>query len=209
MSHDLCAVADVPSAMLLAKKDLHNYSPIMLLPPVLQRIVANKSAETKLNNAQKLASGSYRSLFEFPSTAGVYFDQLVSSGTIGKNKIETIHREPDEIARDLRSDDPDVRAILFFPYCYLNQTLNNSEIIDQPDLPGQAASMFLFGADSLIHDRPQFQALQIALRDAWYELRRDPAARTSISSTLTGSPDFRRILERCSGFRLDSFYSNA
>lgn len=202
IDHDLCAIADVPSSMMVARSGGHEYRPVMLLPSVCQRVIAPNA-----NNGVELTTGSYRLLCNTPSTADVYFRRLITNGSIKKRQIESSHREPDEAGSDLSTGDPDVRAILFFPYFQINQLLNGCKALDQPGLPDQNADMLLFGHASFISNRSRMLALQIALRDAWYELRQNPTLSAQAAADFTSVPDFRRVLERCSGFSLDSLYA--
>lgn len=198
MSHDLAVVANAPAATLLAQSARHDYEPQMLLPTASQRIVAPKGAKAGAGGLLP-GDGSYSYLLDSPSTSMFYFNRLLRSGTIRKNRIESVNREPDESARDLRSGDPDLRSILFFPYYKLNEIYNGCLVLDRPGLPEQNSDMLLFARKEFSADTGRMLAIKTAIRNAWFELSGAAAGRKAAAKAITGRAEFRRILNRFSG----------
>ncbi len=193
---DLCALGIAPAGTLLGAKRKNEYQPLMLIPGMRHRVLASAGSSTK---SADISRGEYYFLHSDPSTSFFYFEDLENSGQVNKNKVKYEHAEPYEITWALRDGDSDVRAIMFFPYYNLNVLYNNCRCLDQPKGEENVKDFVLFAHDSLMSNPEKARCLDIAIRDAWLELRRGGPVIDRLISYLLSNPVYLKFVKRVSG----------
>lgn len=170
----------------------YSYQPLMLLPNISHAIVTPKSATSDLTN------GRYLLLSDDVTTPLFCFEELVQHGYIRKNQVALENIEPDESLGFLQQNDPDLRMLMFFPHYRLLSEFGGGKSFELPKEVHQK-EVVLMAHEGLIADKERAIALDIAIRNAWLELKADRVARANIVRRVVRDPRYLNTLIRFSG----------
>lgn len=189
---DVCVLGLAPAGTLLGDERGRDYHPLMFLPSMSHQVLASK----------KQSRGKKRRFYFLnnePSTSQFYFEDLTAAGHLNRRDCVVSHAEPHEIYAALRSEEEDTRAILFFPYHLMNHWRGVATLVDQPQYQDSSKEMVLFAHSSLMKDKKRALALNIAIRDAWLELRDNPPVLKAMTELILHDRGIMRFLLRTSG----------
>lgn len=195
---DLCLFGVATAASVLGLGPRFPFKPLMLMPGA-SITVASKQSKAAASSAGSADQVEYISSGPFPSSASFYFDELVRKGVVNRKKVRISHAEPDDILSRMRDADPATRAILFFPYQYINSYLNGCAMLDSNGSYMPIKDSVLFAHDSLHRDRNRIRLLDVAIRDAWLRLREDRDVFEESIMQVTSDPNYLRCLRRFGG----------
>ncbi len=161
---DVCVLGSAAAATVLSKRAKTEYSPLMLMPKLSQRIVAPAGAQDGSFN------GNYAAIADNPSTTNFFYEKLLRSRII-KSSSQIHHVEPDETTTLLSEGDPDLRASMWFPGYLFNLKWNNCLILYADDVTIGDHATILFARKELIEDTEFDLAITTAIRNAWIMLK--------------------------------------
>lgn len=193
---DLVVLGVAPAATVLSLPGSAGYSPFMLMPSLSQRVLSLKSKKRS-----QVDRGEYVFLESEPSSASFYFHDLERMGVISRGRVSVRNGEPHEVFAEIREGNPDLRAILFFPYHEINRVFNGCTFVDSME-EGVRNKAFLLASDSFSATKPRRLCLETALRNAWIELLRSPSTVDTLTRELCESSSYSRFLTRSSGLGL-------
>ncbi len=214
---DLCAIGLAPAATLMNLAGAVPYRPLMLLPAMSHRVLAtrHRSAHRAFEPAAaKLArppleSGRYLMLRDDPSTSTFYFDWLRRTKRISNHQIAIEHAEPDDVTAALATDDPDVRAILFYPYYDLSRLVCGARLVDQPEGSEHVKDCILFAHENIFRSPSLRTGIETLVRHGWLALRQQPELISRAVDRLLDTSHIVRFLERSCGLGSRSVSSAA
>jgi len=181
---------------MLAAGTRSGFKPLMLLPGVSHGIVGVSNFQ---RSPSPLSAANYAFIDDDPSVPSFLFDELTITHHIPAHKTARLHLEPDETFAALRAGQADFRAILFFPHYQINRLFNGCTCVHVPPLSCNVEQMILFAHASFLADSDRARCLDIALRDAWLELRTNTRMREHILDLMIAHPDYMSTLLRSSG----------
>ena len=194
---DLCVLGIGPATTAIKQSKILPYGPLMLLPNISHRVITHKSAST--NSSSLLSRGEYNFLCEEASTPEFCFEAMERCGTVNRKKVAISHIEPDDAFRALREGNPDLRMLMFFPHYSVNELFNNCKAISIPGLTNDMQESVLFAHSTFLANKDRCLALNIALRNAWLELREKPHQLSALVSDLVEEPHFMQFFTRFTG----------
>ncbi len=194
---DLCVLAIGPAASLIAQGSKIAYRPLMLLPNISHRVLVPEAALAQ--NKPLLGRGEYYFLCEEPSSPEFCFEEMERKGVVNRKQVSVSHLEPDEASLMLREQNPDARMLMFFPHYSVNSLLNNCVALPAFDGQSQMKESVLFASENFLTNRKRSLYLDIALRNAWLELREDPSRIAKLIEELVSDQRFVRFFSRMSG----------
>ncbi|RIL07274.1 MAG: hypothetical protein DCC75_10145 [Proteobacteria bacterium] len=189
---DALVLGIAPAGTLLAHRPRLEYSALMLMPGFSHRVVAPCGGDRHYN-------GEYYFLRDDPSTSSFYFDDLVRRGDLSSKLSPVRHGEPDQVADILKNGDEAVRAILFFPHHILNDKLNDCVVLPEERDQSHIREAVLFVHDKIAADKNLALCMDIAVRNAWLELRDNAALRQEISESLLQDQGYATFMYRSCG----------
>lgn len=161
---DACVMGVAGAAKLIhAKKSKFELS--MLLPGLGHKIIG-----PRISNGQKAGGQTYFFPLQDATTPRFCFDDLIRKKIVEKKRVGLQHTEPDEIALVMKSADPQARAIVWFPVCYLNTHFNRCECYGPSPFVKCEQEMFLFLNRDTCPKYKQRTMVELAFRNAWLEL---------------------------------------
>lgn len=190
---DICVLGLAPAARLLALGDKSEYAPLMVFPGMTHRVLSPGRQSKGLENSE------YLFLDDDPSTSGMYFHSLRAQGQIRSEQVKVSHAEPDQIYEALKSQDPSLRAILFFPFYNINERFNNCVLADNPEHDINMKECVLFVHQRLFTQKTKLKLLNVLLRDAWLTLRERRVELERSVQDLLQNPEYLSFLCRSSG----------
>ena len=197
---DLCVVGTPPLARLLNSSVGNDYKPLMLMPYLSQRIVSKKTKQKSLDH------GRYMFINDDPSHPSFFFDDLEHSGKVRTSSVEVEHGEPDDAFAALKDGDPDLKAILFFPYYTVNTKFNGCQELTNPLFDHNLHELVLVGHKKFTHNNTRAQLLEIALRDAWLSLLEQPDLARRLNKKVLQEKERMTFIKRVSGLsHLEAF----
>ena len=134
-----------------------------------------------------------------PSLPLQVFEELRDSGHLCRRRSRRVHMEPSEVLTALGKGDPRKRAILFFPHYCFNHWFNDCQILSDPRDNATTQVSALFAHRSILSRPPLARAINVAIRDAWLELRMQPALLQEVIDQLLASPGYFKYLTRFAG----------
>jgi len=170
------AIVGIGPASYVLRNNKHDYLPLM---PFLF------SFDEMVGQVGKIKAFTF--LQETPSTSLFYFEKLLSEGKLKKSKI--VHNEPWD-ATKLAKDDPDFKAIMFFPYNEAAKISHGLSPVVVDKSTGTLSEMFLFAHKSLIKNKNATLALVAALRDSFYRIREDSILRESLKDEILDDKNY-------------------
>ncbi len=192
---DLICSGIAPAATLMSSKLAKDYSILMFLPDISQKVVAHKNAVGKRKSTLK-----YSYLKEDPSIPSFMIEELVEMGAVSKHKVKLQHDEPDNSFNLLQSGDAELRAALFFPHYNFNCDLNNCLVLPDPRAKLSCQEVVLFVHKSKLKDKAFIQTVEAVIRDAWLEMRTMPGLiKSEISSLFNDEQKYFKSVVRYGG----------
>ncbi|NLF25945.1 MAG: hypothetical protein GX589_09865 [Deltaproteobacteria bacterium] len=197
---DACILSPYATAAVLAAGDKSAYRPFMLMPKTSRRVVAPKKSG-KNKNKQLASEGHYIFMRDSPSGGLMYFNRLMEQGCLKAGAVKTTHMELDEMGTMLSEGDPDLRAVIWFPFYRLHQAFNNCLFVDQESCRLGLQDSVLMVHERLLKNSAFAEALAVVIRGAWMELREDTAERELIAELLVQDPGHLKLLKRACGIK--------
>jgi hypothetical protein len=178
----------------------------MLMPKSSRRIVASGKARKKSRAA---GSKHYVFMQDSPSGGLMYFNRLVDHGCLKSDGPAVTNMEIDEMGAVLESGDPDIRAIVWFPFYRLYEAFNSCFFVDD-----ETFCMGLQDSVMLVHERISgdsavAKALVTAIRGAWMELREESSAREMAAELIVNNSNHLKLLKRACGIQAFSAAGSA
>ncbi len=176
----------------------------MAMPKMPHRVVGSRK-DPNFNPA----SGRFLIYEDSPG----YFNQAASEGRFSPNlsRIET--GSHDSIVNALWQDDPDARALIWFPHYTLYDVFKThrvTQVLRAAQRHGQGAwesdSDFLSSTVCLalhqsVYEKGRAQMLGIALRDAWLSLVENPTVRRFLLRVVVEDVNLAQVLFRGAGLQ--------
>lgn len=197
---DILVLGFPPTATLLAHPLGKDYTPLMVLPSVSQKIVAPEGGGEFNRQSERfrdLSYGRYLLMGDDPSHPLFLFEALERRGFVRPSSVEIKSLEPDETVAELSSGNPDARAILFFPFYDINRIFNGCSYLPNP-MPS-AGPVIAMVHRRIAGDRELVRALDIAVRDSWLKLRESESEREFLVRRFMQDEEFVRAVSRFSG----------
>ena len=198
---DVCVLSFAPALSLIQSST--EYGPEAVMPRTSRHIVAPRG----LGFVHDVNQGNYIFMTENPGTSSFYFHELERRGIISRRRVSIDNVEPDEAASVLNSGDRSVRAILGYPFYFLNELFNGCTIVHQPvDSLSTKETIMFVNQES---ERMSYakHALKIALNEAWNRLSKNGYMVSVVADLLLQDHCYSSYLFRASG--LHSVTSNA
>lgn len=188
----ICSLTVSTAAYVLARGKKAKYLPFMFMPCMTHGVLGSpaKPGSAALN-------GTYLVMKDPPASEAFCLEDLTQQGSIGVGS-DSLHAEPDEVAFSLKQGDPRLRAIIGFPYYYLNPVHLGCELISTPQSSALTKETLLF-ARSDVATSPALDALRILVRDAWLLLRNSEPQVRALVQEVFENQDYVQVLSRCSG----------
>lgn len=174
----------------------HNYVALCIMPEISRRIIAPR-ALGKHRFAENLNYGDYRLLYDAPSTSGDYLRALEHRGLVSRANISVVESEPQDSTRSLKEGNPDMRAIMTFPYYLVHRQYNTCILLDQVDSPLTRIPTVM-----LLHRKYNEKLgdfLKLAIRDAWLDLQEYEVKILDTMSNLLADGKYLKYLNRFGG----------
>jgi len=195
---DLCTLTIATTASVLGNKNCtRHFAPLMLLPSMSHGIIASNT--TADFEPSKLVDGRFMFMRDIPSSESFIFDDLTLGFSKKRKKDFTRHMEPSDVAINLKSGDPKLRAIIGFPYYHFNKVFNNCRGIDAAPKAALLKDTVLFGSQKVLRNKLLSVAIDVAIRDAWLVLRESKEWRNQIVHALLQDRDYIEFIKRCVG----------
>ncbi len=192
----LCGLGCAPAASLMTSGQRSGYKPLMLLPSMSHAVV--ESCHSPTANFNQL-NGEILLLSEEPSTSLFFLDDLKQRNVCSQHNVFTSNKEPDEVAAQLSSANPDQRAILYFPYYSLNQLFNDCQLVASTPEPVNVKESVLLAHESIASNSQLLKCINIAIRDAWFELQHNQVMRERVIKMLLKDQTYVQFLFRTAG----------
>jgi|GEM_PF-2031430 len=197
-----------PMATVLSCKAAR-YKVLMFAPPTQHRFVVSAADSSRsigrravqtIGQAlpKHMSKGEFLFLNEEPSSPCVYFEDLVSSGSLDKNTLRATHAEPDEVLSMLKSKNQDLRAICFFPHYEVAKHYADAQII-KPSSRFTLADVPLLVHERVHRNRKLLMCLDVAIRGAWMDLLESQQLRDKIVDHWLKNTQLLPILKRVAG----------
>jgi len=194
---DACIVPLGTACMILSNKSLSDYVPLMLMPGTTHRVVSSKRKSVKQKSL--LNYGCYAFFKSTPSSSDFYFEELIKRGCVSKDKVEVMDLAPHEITALLYQGADDLKAIQWFPIYHFNRMFCGSFFVDDEVRDSFDTATFLFIHESMIADKHKATCLDIAIRDAWLDLRAEVGLLSKVVRRVFEDLEYLRFLGRCGG----------
>jgi hypothetical protein len=197
---DVCVHGIGPAATFMQDAFRLGYSPFMLLPQISHRVVVPRNDEPA--KASSVSDGEFTFLCEEASSPWFYFDELKRRKLVASNAKRTkiCHVEPDEMMKLLNDGNPDLRALIFFPHYALHETFGTCIARrSQPEVDNTKTVMFTH--TRLNREPLRARCLNVALRNAWYELLERPASLDALIRNIFSKEDFLLFVSRSIGYQ--------
>lgn len=195
---DLCVLGSAPAATLISSNKKSDYEPWMLFPGMTHRLIGHKENLGQLNPLE----GEIHALSETPSTSGFYLDSLLAVSPTRNSKV--IHAEPDEISQALCDRVPNFKGMSYFPFYFLAQERSGAELLDQPINNNHIKDSVLMAHESIRKYPNKLLALEVAIRDAWLELREGGKKTEKVLDLIMMDREFLKAVQRFSGVSISS-----
>lgn len=191
---DAVVLGFVPSLRYLGRGTFADYRASFALPRARHFILSGSSSKKHVRNR----SGNLLLICSEPSTTE-FFGWSASRGeAAGSKNINFIHREPDELAFDYASDNPDTPpAVAMSIFAHINRSIFGKEIVEQKDNIASEQHSILYLHKSM--DSLTKELFLAALRDAWLKLRSDETLRSDLIEKLTSNEEYSNYVARVSG----------
>ncbi|MCB0318905.1 MAG: hypothetical protein KDD56_09120, partial [Bdellovibrionales bacterium] len=92
-----------------------------------------------------------------------------------------------------------VKAIACFPNYHFNEIFNSCQSLRIPEKHCENKEVYLFAHKDFLANQEQAKCLNIAIRDAWIELKQGGATFDVVTDLVTRNKRYLRTLARCSG----------
>ena len=193
-THDGCVMALAVAAQngLLSANSRSKFRPIMLMPQTSHRVLASGHDESW--------DGEYHFMSDTPGTSAVYYEELLATRQVKKQRAHVTHCEPDKVSGIFKSGSLGARAIIWFPHYHLITSLCGASVIDsmKDSLAHQGTLMFVH--ERIARDAALVMSIQSEVLAAWSELAKSKIAMQCIAERLTGDRAYCSFLARCGGF---------
>jgi hypothetical protein len=191
---DVCVLAVPPAVALLSAAPGADYSPLMLLPALSQRIVAPKRDENSLETSKE-----FLFVGDLPSMSTFLHDDLLRRRIISKKGSKVFHMEADQVISSLKEPNPFSRAILFFPHFHFNHWHNDSAFLEIDGKIEDEHPSLLYAHSSFLADKEKAKALNISLRNAWLTMLEQPDVFESVLDDLLFNSQYLTAARRFGG----------
>lgn len=192
---DVCVLSLAPAAALFGNRRA-KFKPIMMMPKQSYAILSSRPMG---DQPKDLYSGTYLVLTEDYSNALFNLDALRESGKVDPRAMSVRHMEPDEVTQTLREPGLELRSIVGFPYYNLGAIFGNSHIVHDPCPAWSRRESFLFAHELVISNKARARALDIAIRDAWLELRDGGEALDCVVDRILAHTEYVKLAQRFGG----------
>ena len=191
---DLCTMGVAPAGVLLGEKRSAGYRPLMLIPAMSHQLAAPRRQKHAA-----LSEGHYLFLDCDPSNPRLYFEDLAAAGVVRRSRTTVEHADPHEIGDALAQGAEDARAILYFPFTALNYYTGRCSLLTHAEPVPNARACVLFAHEMFLRDTLRAKCLDIAIRDAWLELRQGGDVLDYLVEDLLHDEKYLQFLKRVSG----------
>ena len=175
------------------------YVPFMVLPKHSLRIVAPKGPTAKSISNSRLNTGNYIVTGDGPTSPRFALDDLFQSKILSESRVKVSYAEPDESFQLLKSGDPELRSLLFFPHYHFNAFWNGCRLLGEQEEQHQMRDTILMVHEELVEELELLREFDIALRDAWLCLRSSEKALSATIDDMMVAPNFLPTLKRSAG----------
>lgn len=190
-------VISVPSwAMMQKRYKEAPVVPLMIMPSASHRIMSARGAKNADTN---LWRGRFSLMSDFPTTPGLYFEDLLRSVGKSRRNVSVSSTTPDETMRELAEDGNDLRAVLWFPHDVFSFLVHGCTALDtrSPELSPIDNILVISRA---VAQRPKLlQLLDVAIRDGWLTLVADAQQRSVTANGILSDSRYIQYLTRFSG----------
>ena len=194
---DACITSLVSSRKFFSSPLNREYELFMIMPKVTHKIVAPKPGNKKVN----FSEGNFILEVDSYGTTHLMLERLKQKGEINKKKVSIDQVESNEIPHLLNDADSKVRAVQWFPFYDFNQWIKGCETFDLFDSNSSFVSAVLFIKRSIKKDTLQARALQVAIRDAWLELRTGGTSLNQVSNIVSNDEKYLKMITRLGGIK--------
>ena len=194
---DLFVLGIAPAATAVGQQSSVSYKPLMFVPSISHRVLTPKTGSYE--QPSSLRYGQYYFLYEEASTPEFCFDHLERQGFVSRKTVGISHLEPDEATKALAEGNPDLKMLMFFPHYQINELLSNCQVLRFPKEEMGLQEGVLFAHESLIAETKRLRCLNVAIRNAWLELRNKPKKLTHLCDQLVQEKRFTEFLFRFTG----------
>ena len=194
---DLFVLGVAPAATAIGQDAGMPYRPLMFVPSISHRVLMSQTAFD--HEVCSLSYGEYQFLYEEASTPEFCFENLERSKFVDRKTVQISHLEPDEATNALAQGDPNLKMIMFFPHYPINELFNGCRAVRFPDEEMGLQEGILFAHESLVDDRSRLRCLDVAIRNAWLELRNSPDKLSSLIEEIVAEKRFVEFLFRFTG----------
>jgi hypothetical protein len=191
---DVCSISIAGAAVLLNKLDSIEFEPFMVMPKISHAVIAPKESDPSYQRGEYLILNS-----DVPSTSLFYFEDLELNGEISRKNITVRNCEPDEITLVMREGNPEMRAIIAFPFYTFNYFANGSVILNDPSSQTASKLSLFFGHKTFMEDKEHSKFFNIAVRDAWIELKSAKSTLDMVINLILEDREYLNFLKRCVG----------
>lgn len=195
---DACVLGVLPAAPLFTAHHQPDYSLVMMMPKASNRIIASGSSTLSRTFLSPEKGGSFIFCSDRPTSASFCFEELKREKVVSSKKVTVLHMEPHEVFAALKTDDRELRSILWFPHYQLNVIFNKCDIPTQPDMDLSLETL-LFANQAMLRDRRRLSALCVAVRDAWLDLQGSEELIGRVVDDLLSDAEYLKYLYRISG----------
>lgn len=194
---DICCLSVSPAAHFIASQK--TYRALMLLPSISYRVIAPKSA---VGLSRDLLVSNHKLFYlhhdQF-STSRYYFEELVEEGYIKKRQVKLNFLNPRNLFHSFADSAPEARAILGFPYYHFDSIINQSISLSQLFAPKANKETFAFVHQRVLKDEKRAFLLNVAIRDAWMNLKNNHSLREAIICLIAKNRDYLSLIGRYGG----------
>jgi hypothetical protein len=195
---DVCILGVLPAAPLFATAEKSEYSLIMMMPKASNRIISSAKQPVSRTFLSPEQGGSFIFCSDRPTSASFCFEELKREKIVSSKKVRVLHMEPHEVFEALKTEDQELRSILWFPHYQLNVLFNKCEIPLQPEIDLSLETL-LFANQELCREKRRLSLLCVAVRDAWLDLQGSKELIGKVVDDLLGDEEYLKYLYRISG----------
>lgn len=193
---DICSLTIATVATLLRERKRSAYQPYLLMPKISHGILTPSISSSKKRTAQ---DGCYLFMSQIPATESFYYDKLRRDGYLHSPNTTSMHMEPDEVTASMSTGERDLRAIIAFPHYQFNHVFNNCSLLNKPYANDSMLETVCVAHRSFLQNHRRTLLLDVAIRDAWLELRENSTLCEAIVHTIVENRDYIRCLKRITG----------
>ena len=186
-------------AEVLSRQSDFPYRPFMILPKHSLRIVSPRGPRSSAHRSGRLDSGNYVVTGDGPTSPRFALDDLFKNIGVDRSRVRMTFAEPDDSFQLLKSGDPELRSLLFFPHYQFNCLWNDCRLLAENEEEHQMRDTVMLVHERLAGEFELLRAVDIMIRDAWLTLRSSETELHKTVSQMIAAPGFLSTLKRSAG----------